>query len=181
MPLAGPKKKPGYDSGGMQPGDFHLVVNDKSELVKCFDHTGKEQWSIAGLAKGVSGPDERVRGGDTPHGLWELGQLFKWIKGVETLKTLYSYGYLCYDMIPHENQEYIFGRDGICFHCGGTMAWPDPLADYQTLEPTLGCVRVHNKDMEKKVLPLTHKWDEKRKAWIKKSNRVWVSVHQDVA
>ena len=170
--MIGPKIKP-----RIQPGDYHLVVNDTAETVKCYSSTGKLLWTKPALAKGVNGPTTWNNGGDTPPGLYRIGTLYRSEAGESKEAVWYPYGPLCWDLEEQENQENVRGRAGICLHGGGSAA-PNPLADYQPLYPTHGCIRMHNRDTVEFILPLTHKWDAKR-GWVRRGNNVWVSVWQD--
>jgi hypothetical protein len=169
--LVGPKKTP-----TLKKGDFHLVVNDRDETLKAYDSEGKLVAEIPCLAKGVNGRTTWANGGDTPPGLYKLGTLYRWTKD-EGTGILNAFGLLCWDLEEQEGQENVRGRDGIALHCGGTGAWPSPTAARQTLEKTLGCVRVHNEDAEKVILPLSHVFV--KGAWQRRPNTVWVSVFQD--
>lgn len=163
MKLIGPKKKP-----KIQPGDFHLVVNDFDESVKIFNSKGELEHKLPCLAKGVRGPSTWRWGGDTPPGLYKLGVHYVSQEWEDLYAVWYPYGKHCFDMVEQENQENERGRAGICLHGGGSSA-PDPLAPYQELTPTHGCVRMHNKDIEDYIVPL-----------VTKRNTVWVSVYQDI-
>lgn len=174
--LIGPKKKP-----ALTPGDYHLIVNDAVGELKGFDHQGRplkfgSRTKLPCLARGVRGPSSWVWGGDTPPGLYKLGTLY--VSKVWESKTAvwYPYGKYCWDMEEQENQENERGRAGICLHGGGSNA-PNPLADYQVLTHTHGCVRMHNKDLEDFILPLTH--EKKLGMLIRRKNNVWISVYQD--
>ena len=47
------------------------------------------------------------------------------------------------------------GRDGIMLHGGGSACgWPGAWLPLQPLHPTLGCIRMHNRDLRDLVLPL---------------------------
>ena len=169
--LTGPTKKP-----TLKTGDYHLVVNDATETCKVFDHTGKLLHTLPALAKGVYGPGVNVTGGDAPPGLYKMGQLYRTQVG-EPRAIWMSYGALCWDLEEQENQEASRGRAGVALHGGGTGATPHYLAPRQSLLPTLGCIRMHNEDLEKIILPLTHEW--KKTKWVKRPNTVWLSVYQD--
>lgn len=183
MGLVKPKKKP-----KIKKGDFHLVVNDEIETVKIYDHTGAivkadkhpargSLSSLPALAKGWNGRTTWRNGGDTPPGLYLLGEFFK-TKEWEDAGIWNSYGALCWDMISLEGQENVRGRAGICLHGGGSAARPHPMAAYQSLEKTSGCVRMHNQDLEDYILPLSHYWSDQH-AWYKRDNNVYISVYQD--
>ncbi len=169
--LIGPKKKP-----TLKHGDYHLVVNDQSETCKVFGHTGKLLHTLPALAKGIYGPGTNVTGGDTPPGLYKVGQLFR-TQPHEPQAIWKAFGALCWDLEEMENQEASVGRSGIALHGGGTGARPHHLDPKQELLPTLGCIRMHNGDLEKVILPLTHEWLVGK--WRKRPNTVWLSVYQD--
>lgn len=162
--LTGPSKKP--QDFGFKPGDYHLVANDASETIKCFDFSGKKLWEIPCLAKGASGPDWRLNGADTPPGLYKVGEIYNDLKSGQRLS---SYGWITFDMITLADGEDKAGRSGICLHGGGSaLGWEGSWAPYQKLLPTMGCLRIHNQDLKDKVLPL-----------CKGSSTVFISVWQD--
>jgi hypothetical protein len=169
--MIGPQRRP-----VMMPGDFHIVINDEAETAKAFDHAGKLLWKKPAMAKGVNGRTTWRQGGDTPPGLYQLGLLYRASRGESLLDVWYPYGPLCWDMEEMEGQENERGRAGICLHGGGSNA-PDPLAPYQLLGRTHGCVRMHNKDLSDHVLPLTHEF--KAGGWSRRKNAVYISVFQD--
>lgn len=169
--LWGPGIKP-----QIKPGDWHLVVNDRDEKGKLYDSSGALVATFPVLAKGVYGPGTHVNGGDTPPGLYLLGQLYR-TQPNEPQAIWRSYGALCWDMEEQEGQEADRHRAGVCLHGGGTGARPHHLAPRQELIPTLGCLRMTNEDLEREILPRTHEWQDGR--WIKRPTRFWVSVYQD--
>jgi hypothetical protein len=169
--MIGPQRRP-----VMMPGDYHIIVNDEAETAKAFDHTGKLLWKKPAMAKGVNGRTTWRQGGDTPPGLYRLGMLYRASNGESLLDVWYPYGPLCFDMEEMEGQENERGRAGICLHGGGSNA-PAPLAQYQLLTRTHGCVRMHNKDLSDHVLPLTHEF--KAGGWSRRKNTVYISVFQD--
>lgn len=164
LKLYGPGIKP-----NIKPGDYHIVVNDEVEKMKIYDHTGKLLKTLPALAKGWNGPTSWRNGGDTPPGLYLLGQFFPWHKG-ESQDILETYGPICFDLVEQENQENERGRSGICIHGGRSQ---------KVLQKTSGCIRVFNQDLEEHVLPLGYKWSESHRCWVKKPNKVWISVFQD--
>jgi hypothetical protein len=53
-------------------------------------------------------------------------------------------------------------------HGGGiACGWPGAWAPLQPLYPTLGCIRMHNRDLRDRVIPLLQ------------AGRIWVSVYQE--
>lgn len=162
--LTGPTKKPkDFD---FEPGDYHLVANDQSETIKCFDFSGKKLWELPCLAKGVNGADWRYNGADTPPGLYRIGQIYR---DRETGHRDPAYGWYTFDMISLDGAEDEVGRSGICLHGGGSaLGWEGSWAPYQPLLPTHGCLRLHNKDLRDKILPL-----------CTGRNTVFISVWQD--
>lgn len=140
----------------IKPGDVHVVVNDwESRWIgeaKCYSDQGKLLWTIPALCKGVEGPRWSVRNANEPQNIWN------------------AYGLHCIDLIEQENQEARYSRGGICWHGGGSGA-ADPMAPLQQLVPTLGCVRSHNLDLAKLVVPLLE-------SLIQKGSRMWITVNQ---
>lgn len=169
--LWGPGIKP-----QIKPGDWHLIVNDRDERAKLYNSDGDLVTTFPVLAKGVYGSTTWRNGGDTPPGLYRLGQLYR-TQPSEPQSVWRSYGALCWDMEEQENQENERGRAGICLHGGGTGARPHHLAPRQELLPTFGCLRFHNGDLEKEILPRTHEWKDGR--WVRRPTNFWVSVYQD--
>jgi hypothetical protein len=157
----------------MQPGDFHLIVVDDESLptstMECQDHNGSKLWSKKCLARGQVA-DWGLYSGDTPIGLYELGQL--WLADPGDAATCKPYGVHCFDMITIEAGEDSVGRAGICLHGGGSaLGYPGCNADYQQLVPTFGCVRMHNADLRDVIFPL---WDKCDRSGLK----IYVSVYQ---
>lgn len=167
----GPKKSP-HDFGFRQ-GDSHILVNDVSETAKAFSFDGKLLWTIPCLARGQGSDTEyRLRGTDTPPGLYKIGAIYRDYDRVGSSpaydRTLMAYGWYSFDFIELENQESKHGRAGIMLHGGGSAnGWPGAWAPRQQLLPTLGCCRAYNIDLRDKVLPLT------------RTGTVFVSVFQE--
>ena len=155
--LVGPKKQP-----DMKPGDHHLVMNDRAETIAAFDHKGQQLWQVAALARGQSTEtDWRSRSSDTPPGLYRVGAIYRDYEADPTATfsaDRRSYGWFSFDLEGLEGQEGPSsrdGRDGIMIHGGGTACgWPGAWLPLQSLHPTLGCIRMHNKDLRDRVLPL---------------------------
>jgi len=156
--LVGPKKRP-----DLKPGDHHLVVDDKAETVTTFDYKGQRLWSVAALARGQSTEtDWHSRSSDTPPGLYRIGTIYRDYED-DPYATFSSdrraYGWYSFDLIGLEGQEgpgSVDGRDGIMLHGGGSACgWPGAWLPLQPLYPTLGCIRMHNRDLRDLVLPLT--------------------------
>lgn len=169
--MIGPKKRP--QDFGFAVNDSHLIVNDKVETMKAFSFEGKLLWEIPCLARGqYSDYEWKVKQSDTPPGLYKLGQLYNdyAINGDSPAfdRTLLAYGWAFYDMIDLEGQETGIGRAGIGLHGGGTgLGWPGAWAPMQPLVSTHGCLRVHNRHLIDKILPLYRK------------GKVFVSVYQE--
>lgn len=170
MPLTGPKKKP-QDFVSKGETWFHIVVNDVSKIAKAFDSEGKKLWELPALARGQ---DDRwtVRRGDTPPGLYKIGQVYRDYDELGNnpgfSETLRLYGWYSFDLIDLENQESKVDRSGIMLHGGGSACgWPGAWDPYQYLYATHGCIRMHNKDLRDAILPLTEK------------GTVFISVWQD--
>jgi len=155
--LVGPKKRP-----DLKPGDHHLVMDDRAEAIAAFDHKGQQLWKVAALARGQSTEtDWRSRSSDTPPGLYRVGAIYRDYEADPTTTFSVerrSYGWYSFDMEGLEGQEgpgSRDGRDGIMIHGGGTACgWPGAWLPLQPLHPTLGCIRMHNKDLRDRVLPL---------------------------
>lgn len=155
MALVGPKEKP--QDFGMGWNDFHLVVNDQAETATLFRGDGQLIKRMPALARG-QGSDKvwNQRFSDTPPGLYLAGQLYRdYEKPVRPGdRTLQAYGWYSIDLVDLEGQERNNGRSGIMIHGGGSqLGWPRAWDPYQTLMPTLGCIRMHNADLRDHVVP----------------------------
>lgn len=187
MKLVGPTKSPHHF--GMRNGDWHLVVNDVTEICKIFNYHGEQvpidpslqlkhvtkDGHLPALPRG-QGDDWRFRNCDTPPGIYYLGQMYNdWADSGRNpnagwTKARQSFGWLSFDMVELENQEAKYGRGGVMLHGGGSACgWPGAWAPYQQLFPTHGCIRMHNIHLLKVILPLYQK------------GKVFVSVYQDAA
>ena len=155
--LVGPRRRP-----DLKPGDHHLVMDDRTETIAAFDHKGQQLWKVAALARGQSTEtDWRSRSSDTPPGLYRVGAIYRDYEADPTTTFSVdrrSYGWFSFDLEGLEGQEgpgSRDGRDGIMIHGGGTACgWPGAWLPLQPLHPTLGCIRMHNKDLRDRVLPL---------------------------
>jgi hypothetical protein len=118
---------------------------------------------VAALARGQSTEtDWRSRSSDTPPGLYQIGAIYRDYE--DDPSTTFStdrraYGWFSFDLLGLEGQEgpgSRDGRDGIMLHGGGSACgWPGAWLPLQPLHPTLGCIRMHNRDLRDLVLPLT--------------------------
>jgi hypothetical protein len=155
--LVGPKLRP-----ELKATDHHLVVDDRAETITAFNANGQRLWKVATLARGQSTEtDWRSRASDTPPGLYKLGTVYRDYEADRTATfsaERRAYGWYSFDMIGLEGQEgpgSVDGRDGIMLHGGGSACgWPGAWLPLQPLYPTLGCVRMHNRDLRDLVLPL---------------------------
>lgn len=152
--------------------DYHLVVNDReteyNSKIDCYRWDGVKEWSKTCLAKGQT-PDYTRSSGDTPPGIYTVGALTI-TQPKEPVATWHSYGKYFFDLVSYSGAEERYNRAGCGIHGGGTGA-PDPLAPYQQLMPTLGCIRMFNADLEKVFLPLYNK--------VKAAGgKIYVSVNQ---
>ena len=169
--MIGPKKRP--QDFGFAASDSHLIVNDKVETMKAFSFEGKLLWEIPCLARGQYSDHEwKIAKSDTPPGLYKLGQLYNdyALNGDKPAfdRTLLAYGWAFYDMIDLEGQETGIGRAGIGLHGGGSaLGWPGAWAAMQPLVSTHGCLRIYNRHLIDKVLPLYRK------------GKIFVSVFQE--
>jgi len=156
--LIGPTQRP-----DLKLGDHHLVMDDKAEIISGFSHTGQRLWTVAALARGQSTEtDWHSRASDTPPGLYKVGTVYRDYEEDPTTSFTTerrAYGWYSFDLIGLENQEgpgSRDGRDGIMLHGGGSACgWPGAWLPLQPLYPTLGCIRMHNRDLRDLVLPLT--------------------------
>jgi len=170
MAMINPKKHP--REFGFKKGDTHLILNAQSREAKFYSFDGNLLYKAPVLCRGQE-PDWRVRRGDTPPGLYKLGECWNdhalVEPGVAPVHTdiRRKYGWLTFDMVDLEGNEDGFFRAGIALHGGGSFAgWPGAWAPLQPLYPTHGCPRMHNADLKDKVLP----------CW--KRGTVYVSVFQ---
>lgn len=168
--MIGPKKKP--QDFGFKDGDSHLIVNDVTETMKCFDFKGNLRWEIPCLARGQGSDYEfKLSNTDTPPGLYRIGQIYKDYEqnsNPSYSRDLMAFGWYSFDLVELEGQEGRYGRAGIMIHGGGSACgWPGAWHPTQKLYSTHGCVRVYNRDLRDKILPLT------------KNGTVYVSVYQE--
>jgi len=135
----------------LHPSDFHIVVSHAKRTAKAFNALGILKWNIPALTEGVA-DDVDLVGGDTPLGLYRLGQITQ-TQPDEPRGIKDAYGPWFIDLVEMENQEASRGRAGVGLHGGGTGLL-NPHADRQPLIPTHGCIRVHNGDLKSLVVPL---------------------------
>jgi L,D-transpeptidase catalytic domain len=156
----------------IKPGDFHIIVNDRESSfeseMSIYDSSGKLVHRLPCLAKGQTA-NYRIPKGDTPPGLYRCGQITQTRKG-EPWHIWRSFGEYFIDMVGLEQNEEKFNRAGCGIHGGGS-GLPDPLAPYQELVPTHGCIRVRNKDLEDILVPMC------RQSGTNK-NTVYLTVNQ---
>lgn len=133
----------------MGPNDLHLVCSAKYGKASLFDNTGKKKYTVACLCEGQH-DNWRLPRGDTPPGAYKAGVVYTQTSA--NLSQLYSYGRKCVDLVDLDNQETGNDRSGVSLHGGGT-GLPNPVARLQELIPTWGCIRVHNADLEEKIVP----------------------------
>jgi hypothetical protein len=157
----------------IKPGDYHWVVSDSEaryeSTMKVFDSNGKLLHQLPCLAKGQT-PNYRKVSGDTPPGLYRIGAIVPTGRG-ESASIWNAYGAWFLDLEGMEQNEEQYGRAGCGCHGGGTGA-KDPLAPYQQLLPTLGCIRTQNADLANILVPIAQKA-------AKSGNTVYVSVFQN--
>jgi hypothetical protein len=167
--LYSPKELP--RNHGFKAGDTHCVVNCKTNTAKAYDFKGNKLWEIPASTL-AQDPNWRVNSGDTPPGLYKLGQVWD-DRTTNNFPPSDSsdhraFGWLTFDLVDLEGNEDKNGRAGICWHGGGSgCGWPGAWEPYQELFPTMGCVRSHNKDLQDYVLEAYNK------------GTVFVSVWQD--
>lgn len=161
-------------SHGFKEGDTHIVVCAARKTAIAYDFGGNQIWELPCLADGQH-PNWRTTGGDTPPGLYRLGTAYLDYERWEHepgfppfCRELRSYGWASFDMEDLEGNEDGNYRAGVMLHGGGSAeGWPGAWARFQPLHPTLGCLRMHNWDLQFKVLPLYRQGD------------VFISVSQD--
>lgn len=158
--MVGPKIRP-----DLQPGDHHLIANDINETITAYTPSGVKLWTVPCLCRGQGGEAEWSRTAeDTPPGLYRINKLGIY-KDYEThpnpgyyTQNRKAYGWYSFDLIGLEGQEGPDSkpyRDGIMIHGGGSACgWPSAWAPRQPLFPTLGCIRMHNQDLQARILPL---------------------------
>lgn len=168
--LVGPRTHP--DRHGFKPGDHHLIVNDRTETASLFSFAGERLWRGPALARG-QGLDSQWRDfrTDTPPGLYLAGKVYRdWQEGADPgpSRDRLAFGWFSIDLIDLEGQEGSLGRSGIMLHGGGSaLGWPGAWAARQPLLPTLGCVRMHNRDIRDQLLPCVDR------------GRLFLSVYQE--
>lgn len=135
----------------LNPNDVKCVVNARAHVMKCFTPQGLK-WTIPCHGEGVEGPGFDTPGGDTPPGMYEIGLITK-TQTSEPQSIWNAYGRWFCDLVELENQEASRGRAGCGVHGGGSAS-PNPLAPDQGFYPTLGCLRLLNKDLENVFVPM---------------------------
>lgn len=166
--MIGPKKTP--REFGLRPTEHHLVINDINETCKIFRGDGTLIREIPALARGQYGDRTyNITGSDTPPGLYRVGVVYRDYENPLAVdwRTKRAYGWYSLDLDELENQERRYGRAGIMIHGGGSALGDRAWDPYQSLLPTLGCVRMHNAHLRDFVVPLL------------KSGRIFVSVYQE--
>lgn len=170
MATIAPRKTPWQF--GFASVDTHIVVSGLSNEAKFYDYGGSLLYKCPALCVGQS-PDWQRSRGDTPPGLYRLGEVWRDYSVVGRVHSLFedatlrSYGWFTFDMVDLEGNEDGYGRAGIAIHGGGSAnGWPGAWEPKQPLHPTHGCIRMHNEDLLTKVLP---RYD---------AGKVFVSVYQ---
>lgn len=163
MTITAPKTTP-HDYG-FKAGDYHLIVHAGTNLATMYDTKGTKLWEKPCLPTGQRA-DWTAHGGDTPPGVYKIGAVWRQYQDPPSHYDR-PYGHICFDLIDYEGNEDSNGRGGIAIHGGGTgLPGTGYWDDYQKLLPTLGCVRMHNKDLYLIDNCLSQ-------------GDVWVSVYQD--
>lgn len=168
--MVGPRVHP--DAHGFRQGDHHAIVNDREQRARFFTFSGELVMDLPALARGQGGDREWTRRNtDTPPGVYFSGQVYRDYQQNPNPKdgpTARAYGWLSIDLIELEAQESRWRRAGIMVHGGGSgLGWPGAWSPNQPLLPTFGCVRMHNSDLQRLVLPLLAK------------GRIFWSVYQE--
>lgn len=155
--MVGPRVHP--DTHGFRPGDAHLVCNDRAETLTGWSFDGRRLFQIPALARGQGSDLAWNRTNtDTPPGLYRSGRIYRdWSEDPRPVptRTTLAYGWVSIDLEELEGQERRYGRAGIMAHGGGSgLGWPGAWEPRQPLLPTFGCIRLHNEDLQKLILPL---------------------------
>jgi len=157
MAMIKPKRHP--REFGFKDGDTHLILNAQSAEAKFFDFAGNLLYKAPALCVGQS-DDWRIRRGNTPPGLYRLGQMWNDYAQVplnrlpDHTDVRRKFGWLTFDMVDLEGNEDGNSRSGVALHGGGSAAgWPGAWTPKQPLFATHGCPRMHNVDLRDKVLP----------------------------
>lgn len=130
-------------------GNIHVVVSHLQKTAQAYDTAGKLLWKIDMLTSGVNG-GQSVTGGDTPFGTYlTTGQMTP-TTDTDTVATKMAYGPPGTSFIWLQPQADVTARNevGIGIHAGGTeLGFDGSQQMNQPLVPTLGCLRVHAKDL----------------------------------
>lgn len=126
----------------MGPQDLHIVVNGESKNLVAYQRDGHQVLRCPARCYGQHN-NWRAPNGDTPPGLYRVGQLYNTTGEA-------AYGEWCVDLEDLEGQETNNGRAGISLHGGGS-GLANPFAPYQGWQATHGCIRTQNADLEKIV------------------------------
>lgn len=126
----------------MGPLDLHIIVNGASQSLMTYQRDGQGIFRCPARCYGQHN-NWRQPNGDTPPGLYRVGQLYD-------TQGEAAYGQWCLDLEDLQGQETDNGRAGISLHGGGS-GLADPFAPYQGWQSTHGCIRLQNADLAKLV------------------------------
>lgn len=129
----------------LNKNDIHVIVSGKSNTAQVYDAEGKLLQEFDAFPHGVNGPAQNVTGGDTVAGTYKYGKPV-WTQESESVAEVKRpYGRCFIPMLDINGVEAAVHRAGIGTHGGGRIS------DYWDLEQqltyTMGCVRLHNKDV----------------------------------
>ena len=145
LPVAPPA--PGVTKLGWRK---HIVVSRSAKKAAMWEvGQDKPTWVIDMLTRGVNGGQE-VTGGDTPNGTYRTNGKLTYTTDSDTDAMKMAYGPVGTAFIWLEAQADVVARheEGIGIHAGGTaLGFALSQSLNQPLMPTLGCMRVHGKDL----------------------------------
>src|ERR1017187_10394646 len=127
--------------------DLHCMVSGVMNTCQIYNAQGVLLRTLPAFPHGINGPSWKSWGGDTVPGLYRVTSYVPTEDPDLHGKIGASYGKGYFYLQEMEGQEQRYNRAGEGWHGGGT-GLADPLADFQELLATEGCVRSHNKDIQ---------------------------------
>lgn len=124
-----------------------LLMDGRGNILESF----QARLEFPGLAQGVKGPNRKVRNGDTPFGVYKYTS-FNGGHPDSKLGLAFGTGKINVDDIDMYGEVKEAGRSLIRLHGGGSRLLKlkpprDPYEPDHPLLPTLGCVRMKNRDV----------------------------------
>jgi hypothetical protein len=167
--LVGPAVRP-----DLRPGDHHLIANDADQTMSAWSSDGRRLWVIPCLCRGQGGDAEwRAPRTDTPPSLFKVGRVWRDFDRVglhpaSVPAELIPFGWYFLELVDQQSLSRDLGRSGFGIHGGGSgLGSSGSWLAYQRLLPTWGCIRAHNADLRRRIVPLLC------------SGSIWVSVLQE--